>query len=634
MPVCRRLAALLGALVLLSACPTQRDPDEVVVADGEGFPLEFATPPVEGGDPRVLQQVEAMGDSVYLDTVNVFVSFDKRRTWKEINAAALGSIQKWVFVTPTAGLALTGKHGLAYIELDKDIIYYLNGEPAWSAWGYREDGTVFTVRQEVDAGTGQTGDEKARVWLGRRRDFTQDAPWPEVELPSLPFSYRTYRPSVHFGADGAIYVASYFGLQVSRDDGQSWQQVPVLQSEQGSIDWSGVDLFVTRAGTLFARTQNTAFVSRDGGASWVGAPMPGGLANRSSMIKMEEPVPGELHFRDLAYRSTDEGRSYQQDFTLERYGFRQSLGTLFFRGGEYYFHMDLLSNFVGAAPDTALHILNPHQGASVAPTNLRRAFPQGGGRYTGLWNQGVITYTPGDVEWRVEHFFDNTYFLQRLRDGRLALAHHLGLRFSRDEGATWSEPVRMSNTSTNSVTVKALVETPGRLFVSGSDNAGCDRRALLESRDEGASWQPVTAQIIQNPEQSPVSPRYQPEVTTADPSGRLWGFVSDLSGCRAVDSFAASSEDQGRTWQGVKDRVPLAATSRGNLLTIKDDSADEAILFWERSHEEWKPFGAPRMDGATVPNLFVGQPFIHVDAEDFVYFVDGQRVLKSTRPVE
>jgi hypothetical protein len=51
MPVCRRLAALLGALVLLSACP-KREPDEVVVADGEGFPLEFATPPVEGGSSR------------------------------------------------------------------------------------------------------------------------------------------------------------------------------------------------------------------------------------------------------------------------------------------------------------------------------------------------------------------------------------------------------------------------------------------------------------------------------------------------------------------------------------------------------------------------------------------------------
>jgi hypothetical protein len=74
--------------------------------------------------------------------------------------------------------------------------------------------------------------------------------------------------------------------------------------------------------------------------------------------------------------------------------------------------------------------------------------------------------------------------------------------------------------------------------------------------------------------------------------------------------------------------IPAGGDHRG------PDSAGEAILFWERSHEEWKPFGAPRMDGATVPNLFVGQPFIHVDAEDFVYFVDGQRVLKSTRPVE
>lgn len=634
MPTRFRFAALLGAAVLLCACPPKKNPDEEPpVADGAGFPLEYATPRVEGGDPRVLQQVEAMGDSVYLDTVNVFVSFDKRRTWKEINAGALGSITKWVFVTPTAGLALTGKHGLAYIELDKDIIYYLNNEPAWSAWGYRDDGTLFTVREQVDPGSPQRGDEQVRVWLGRRRDFTQDAPWPEVELPSLPFSYRTYRSSVHFGTDGAIYVASYFGLQVSRDDGQTWQQVPVMPNEQGSIDWSGVDLFVTRAGTLFARTPNTSFVSRDGGASWAQAPMPGGLENRSSMMKMEEPVPGELHFRDVAYRSTDEGRSYQQVFTLQRYGFTHSLETLFYRGGEYYFNLDLFSNFVGAAPDTALGILNPPQVSALGPSNLSRAFPLGGGRYAGLWNRSVITYTPGDVEWKVEHFFDNTYFLHRLRDGRLALAHHLGLRFSRDEGVTWSEPIRLSGSSTNSVSIKALVEAQGRLFVSGPDNASCRTRALLESLDEGASWQSVTAQIIQNPEQSPVSLSYQPEVTTADGSGRLLGSVSDLSGCRAEGSFAASSQDLGRTWQGFKDHVPLAATSSGNMLAIQDDSAGESVLLRERSREEWRPFGAPKVDGVTVPNLFVGQPFIHVDAEDYVYFVDGQRVLKSTQPV-
>lgn len=629
-----RLAALLGAAVLLCACPKKNPAEEPPVADGSGFPLEYATPPVEGGDPRVLQQVEALGDSVYVDTGGVFVSFDKRHTWKQINAGALGAIEKWVFVTPTAGLALTGKHGLAYIELDKDIIYYLNGEPAWSAWSYRDDGTLFTVRQAIDPGSSQTGDEKARVWLGRRRDFTQDAPWPEVELPSLPYSYRTYRTSVHFGADGAIYVASYFGLQVSRDEGQSWQQVPVLPNEQGSIDWSGVDLFVTRAGTLFARTQNTTFVSRDGGSSWAQAPMPGGLANRSSMMNMEEPTPGELHFRDVAYRSTDEGRSYQVAFTLQRYGFEQSLEALFYRGGEYYLHLGLLSNFVGAAPDTALGILNPPVVSALGPSNLSRAFPLGRGRYAGLWNRSAITYTPGDAEWKVEHFIPNAYFLQRLRDGRLALAHHLGLRFSRDEGATWSEPIPLTSASFNSAHVKALVEAQGRLFVSGPDSGSCNRRALLESRDEGASWQPVNVQIIQNLEQSPVSLSHQPEVTTADASGRLLGSVADLSSCRAAGSFAASSEDQGRTWQGFKDRVPLAATSRDNWLAIEDNTSGESVLFRDRSREEWRPFGAPKIDGVTVPNLFVGEPFIHVDAEDFVYFVDGQRVLKSARPVE
>jgi len=175
-----RLAALLSACVLLSACPPSKPPG--LVPDGSGFTLDIVTPPVEGGDPRVLQQVEAMGDSVYLDTVNVFVSFDKRRTWKEINASALGYIQKWVFVTPTSGIALTGKYSLAYIQLDTDIIYYLNNEPAWSAWKLRDDGTLFTVRSEPVAGA----DQPVRVWLGRRRGFTQDAPWPEVELPPCP----------------------------------------------------------------------------------------------------------------------------------------------------------------------------------------------------------------------------------------------------------------------------------------------------------------------------------------------------------------------------------------------------------------------------------------------------------------
>ncbi|WP_309895912.1 hypothetical protein [Archangium sp.] len=622
-----RLAALISACVLVSACPSSKP--QGLVPDGTGFPLDIVTPPVEGGDPRVLQQVEAMGDSVYLDTVNVFVSFDKRRTWKEINASALGYIQKWVFVTPTSGIALTGKYNLAYIQLDTDIIYYLNNEPAWSAWKLRDDGTLFTVRSEPVAGAGQP----VRVWLGRRRDFTQDAPWPEVELPPLPFSDRRYQPSVHFGAKGELYVASSYGLQVSRDDGRSWQQVPVLPDEQGSIDWSGVDLFVTRAGTIFARTPNTTFVSHDSGATWGRAEMPGGYGNRGSMMNMEEPVPGELHFRELPYRSTDEGRSYQRLFTLERYAVQQSLETLFFRGGEYYFHMKLLSNFVSAAPETSLSILNPHQGASVAPANLKRVFPLSGGRYLGLWNEGLITYTPGDLEWKAERFFVNANFLEKLRDGRLALAQNLGLSFSRDEGATWSAPVPLSKTTTNSVIAQALVETPGRLFLSGLDRSHCSERALLESRDDGASWQVVGVEFLLNPQQVPVSSTYKAELTTADRKGQLLGFASDLFNCLAKDTFTATSTTQGLTWVGTKDRLPLAVTSGDNLLAIDDSGGVEAIMRWERSQGQWQSFGPPMVEGVPFSNLFVPRPFLHVDGADHVYFTDGRRVFKSAQPV-
>ncbi|MDY7230211.1 sialidase family protein [Hyalangium rubrum] len=633
MSVSFRLVTALGVLALLCGCPSKK-PQEPQL-DGSAFPLVYVTPPVEGADPRVLQQVEAMGDSVYLLSANVVVSFDRRRTWKEINAGALGSIHKWVFVTPTSGIAHTGQHGLAYIQLDTDIIYYLNGEPGWSAWGLRNGDTLFTVRQQVDAGTSQRGDETARVWLGRRQRFTEDAPWPEVELPPLPFSYRTYQPSVHFTANGDIYVASYFGLQVSRDDGQTWQQVPVMPNEQGSIDWRGVDLFVTRAGTLFARTPNMTFVSHDGGASWVGAAMPGGIGNRGSMMTMEEPVPGELHFRDVAYRSTDEGRSYQQVFTLERYATDKSLETLFYRGGEYYFNLALLSNFVSAAPDTSLGILNPPTVANLTPGNLIRAFPMSPGRYAGLWNQGFITYTHGDTEWKVERFFPNTYFLDKLRDGRLALARTGGLSFSRDEGVTWSEPGPLLGTSPLSVTVKSLVEIPGRLFLSGRDNGDCNKLALLESLDGGASWRAVNAASILDAQQAPVSTdTHHPELTTADRNGQLLGRVSELFGCRVQKSFTASSEDLGRTWKGTSERVPLASTSFSNLLAVEDSGNTEEIMYWDRAQGRWQSYGPPQVEGTTVRELFVnGAPFLHVDGADFVYFTDNHRVLRSDQPV-
>jgi hypothetical protein len=626
-----RLLAALGACALLAACPSSKPPG--LTPDGSGLPLESVTPPIEGADPRVLQHVEVMGDSVYLDAGSVAVSFDKRRTWKELNAQALGSIQKWVFVTPTSGIALTGKHGLAYIELDTDVISSLNNEPAWSAWGLRGDGTLFTVRMQVEDPSLEVGDETARVWLGRRRDFNKDAPWPEVELPRLPFSHRKYLPSVHFGANGELYVASYFGLQVSRDDGQTWQQVPVAPDEQGSLSWSGIDLFVTRAGTLFAREQNTTFVSRDGGASWAVAPMPGGPANRTAMMRMEEPVPGELHFRDLPYRSTDEGRTFQRLFTLERYGTDRTLETLFYRGGEYYLHLALLGNFVSAAPDESLTLLNPPKVGHLTPGNLHRAFPLGGGRFLGLWNEGLITYTPGDIGWKVERFFPGAYFLEKLRDGRLALAERMGVRFSRDEGATWSEPAPVSKTTTNSVLVKALVATPGRLFLSGVDKSHCDERALLESRDDGASWQLVTPQLILDPKQSPVTGSHQPELTTADLDGQLLGYATDLFNCREDDVFTATSENQGLTWVGTRDRLPLAVTSRNNLLAIDDTGHDEAILLWNRSQGAWQSFGPPKAGGETLVNLFVPLPFIHVDGADHVYFTDGLRLYRSAAPV-
>ena len=80
----------------------------------------------------------------------------------------------------------------------------------------------------------------------------------------------------------------------------------------------------------------------------------------------------------------------------------------------------------------------------MATPNLIRAFPARDSGYLRLWNQGVISYTPGDPEWKVKRFFPNARFLQRLRDGRFAVAATDGLRFSRDEGVTWDAPVAIS----------------------------------------------------------------------------------------------------------------------------------------------------------------------------------------------
>ena len=527
MTLASRLVVLVPTFLLLS-CETPTP--GALVPDGSGLAFESVTPPVEGGDARVLQEVEAMGDSVYVNVGGVYVSFDKRRTWKALNAAALGFIKDFAFVTPTAGIAQTGLHGLTYIELDTNGIYYLNNEPAWNDWALREDGTLFTVRQVVDPGSLSRGDETARVWLGRRRDFTRDTPWPEVLLPSLPYNERTYVPSVHLGQNGEIYVASYFGLQVSRDDGKSWQRLSVEPTGQGALSWSGVDVFVTRAGTLFVREPGTTYVSYDQGATYAPAVYPGGISNRGSMMKMEEATPGALYFRDLPYRSTDEGRTFEPLFSIARYGFESLPDSIFFRGGEYYFNLRLVSNFVSASPETTLGVLNPHEeGAPGSATDLSHAFPLRGGRYLGLWKHALVTHTPGELEWKLLRQFPGAHFLWKLRDGRLMLQEHAGVRFSADEGASWSEPVAVSKTTPNSVIISSLVETSDRLLVSGEDRSHCDTGAFMESLDGGASWRSVSLGGLVDTNKAAIanSQRYKVGLSAVDREGKLFSLMVD-----------------------------------------------------------------------------------------------------------
>jgi len=97
----------------------------------------------------------------------------------------------------------------------------------------------------------------------------------------------TFDPDYEITADGTMYVATFDGLRVSRDDGCTWEPVvgpPLGGRFGGSIDLGpGEELFVVTSDL----PPNEAFVSRDGGLTFESA----GLVSETGTFQSIEVAP-------------------------------------------------------------------------------------------------------------------------------------------------------------------------------------------------------------------------------------------------------------------------------------------------------------------------------------------------------
>ncbi|MCB9789091.1 MAG: hypothetical protein H6744_20635 [Deltaproteobacteria bacterium] len=642
-----RFAALFIAMTLV--CCTGEEGGEPPAGS---LSAAFISP--DSGTPAELRYVSREGDKTFLDMgMGAFaVSLDGEQTWRtydlgnqsnpsDPNGLVVHHDMAWV---GDADALVTTELGITRFDFAHDGFAALPDQPP-GIWAVQPDTRrLFVLEQTLDEGTLSVDDDRITLALHTTDDYLSGSPtWTRSELPEPDYNPRRFNASLHFTDSGDIYVAHLFGLYRSADDGAHWEPVPVVPDEMGSLSWSGVDIFVTRAGTLFAITANDSFVSRDGGATWTGIYPNGEAGLRDRMPLMVQSLDDEvLYFSEGSLlASADEGRTWQPLLDPADFG-------TFTPEVEYVHHaadrelVDLRWwGALRAEPGgQALHPIGMAGGAAAQGSQVsasgpafRFSTPGGESGYLAAWGTGIGRIVDGAARWTLGAFYPGRGFVGRLDDGTFLLAAEGGVRRSEDGGETWSEPAPVpSSKGPDDTEVLGIFEQPdGTLYLSGRSRAHCATYPHLTSSDGGRTWTLLTESPVITGANPGIS---QVEVRAIDRTGHIFGIARAISAsvgvsvqCSINDSVPVRSDDGGATWLARPDiLLPDLVTHANTLVHVDDDN----LLLWRQGAERWAEMGP--LDFPDAPT-FAWRPFVTMalDADDHILGTFEGRVWRSTQ---
>lgn len=275
---------------------------------------------------------------------------------------------------------------------------------------------------------------------------------------------------LRFLADGSLVTISNHGLFRSTDAGASWTRLKLASVGAAGNVLATTPLAVTPAGTLLCvHVDSTEGISRstDNGATWT--PVASALASQGgSIVGIDVAPDGAIYAgveRRAVYRSTDDGRTWQQFYTLAA---------------------DELVTGLKVMGDRLIVI---------------------------DWQRVLISIDRADPSSVRKDEIDNNFVKQIIRapDGALYLHEmHGGVLRSDDDGETWADLGPDYHRSNH---IDLAVDSAGRVYASIYD------LGILRSTDRGATWDTLNAGM---PFDTTIAFNGQLLFLTCDPSGRMY----------------------------------------------------------------------------------------------------------------
>ncbi len=609
---------LVVACLALSACPG--DDASVGGGDGTTFPVERFAP--GASSPLRLASVLAVrGQST---VAGPFYSIDGRQTWHFLPEFPIRGFH-WVSDTTGVYDVSAGPRFLD-LETGRRVNHTVPAGAPWTVVG-----ETLVVLEQITLSASDPAGPGVRPRLLTVPVDGVGASWTVFDLPVMPEASRTYRPSLHLGEGGTIYVVARYGMFHGEPvPSATWTFHPLVPTG-GTIGWSDNPVWVSRSGAIYVSN----LVSFDGGASFE-------PRERSDAPWEHQDEDGTIHLG--GQRSTDGGETWTpliDEALSERLG--EFIGPtndrLRGRLGELHIERGVYTNLVVRA-DGSVETFVPHVAGSAdsRARNVEDLVVLADGSLLGRIDTELVRFRQGDRAWTWLRAVPQNSVIQGLRDGRVVMmtrgASQGQLRFSDDGGETWSEPRAAPN-------LTRIFELPGQWL--GTIRNGCTI-GFATTTDEFVSYEQRLAlsQVLESSGEPSEPPyEFEPATTTRDGTlhGNAVGFSVGLNGtCTTYVAGPARSVDAGLT--AIRDRhdplfLPrvIASNSRDGLVAAVAEGLGQEFYLRRSARGSWHRAGQPALDGEIVEltdQLFIELTDLRFAPDDHLLLPTFEGLVRSS----
>lgn len=252
-----------------------------------------------------------------------------------------------------------------------------------------------------------------------------------------------------------IYCSSTMGVDISTDQGQTWNATAMISNTKGLAVYNG---------NLYCITGNTIYKSTNGGANWIL-----NFTAAGTLKTIKSATNGLIALDNNAtYSSTNDGTSWTQTI----FHFMQAY-TAFKTSSALY---TSTNNFgVYRTTNNGANWINPTNGLDFWSI---RSFTQNGSiLFAGMNNVGVYKSTDDGLTWSTAGLANNTVFsMITVGLNLLAGTKDNGIYYSNTNGLSWTP------TNVNAGTIYSIFSNGTRLFAGGTASG------FYVSSTGGLSW--------------------------------------------------------------------------------------------------------------------------------------------------